>query len=694
MTTYPAHLRLPRYRELNFIDSRKKAEKHLNKLWSTRKENKPTGVDSEFNSDDSIEIWSMSQGKGDRHVIHGELLPLFADWFAHKTTKCVYQNYKADRSVFSKALTPSAVDASFYADIMVLHHNLHPNDKRHGLKYQGVAELGWHRKEYQQLFCYNPQGKSRAVAMSPREILHNLPEDALEKLSREQWFHLFTSYAADDAEETIMLFQKYRRELDAYGYWSVYCDPIIGDRQWTMTLMAMQARGIHIDQKRLTLISKKVERAHMHALRRFKLLCGKPNINVRSNVQLHNLIFKELGWPTRPDYMTKPSKKNPKGNPQLNAAALTWYVEDYGFDLAIALQGEKSTRTLMQTLTGLQNGLTRDNDGNTIVYTDLNQTAANTGRISSRKQIKEIVEEYLTKRGLHRTRVRRIKVGMQLQNMPVRKEKDPYGMRSVFIAVAGEVIICCDYAGFELVMAVVWASRLVPDSKMLRIMKKYGTPSMLHAQAAIDMFDLRCDITEVKSRYPDEYSNGKRGNFNLLYGGMAKMFCKICGWDIRDRRNIRRAEILIRKWFAAWPEIKVYQDWCDSFALKNGYIEDISGQRFDLTEYLNSSDEGMRMHGLRKAKNTPCQASAAKIVRAAGNLIELDDELRRLGYVQRLHVHDEILGTCPSTGNKADYALERKIMLMKKAGTLYKVKPAFQLSVDGKIANNWLEAKG
>jgi hypothetical protein len=125
----------------------------------------------------------------------------------------------------------------------------------------------------------------------------------------------------------------------------------------------------------------------------------------------------------------------------------------------------------------------------------------NTGRISSRKGIEEVEETYTLKSGAERTRVRKVKVGANLQNIPSRKEKDPDGIRGAFIApktgqvtswgdVAKEdcTLIVCDFSGFELCMAIHWSSSLVDNSPMLALMHKYGSPSSVHANTAIKLY--------------------------------------------------------------------------------------------------------------------------------------------------------------------------------------------------------------
>jgi DNA polymerase-1 len=439
----------------------------------------------------------------------------------------------------------------------------------------------------------------------------------------------------------------------------------------------------------------------------FRAFADKPEINLRSVQQLSKLFFEELGWPTRDDFRTE------NGAPQINEAALNWYIEEFDFTLAHLKLRFNEIATLRGTfLEGLINGVSEDGR----MRSDFKQVGPNTGRIASRKKTVEVTETYTTKRGVEKERVRKEKQGANLQNIPTSRT-DPYGIRGAFIAPAkGEftadgtraeedyTLIVSDYTGFELYMAIYNAARFSPDSEMLTYARKGAN---LHAITAYRMGLIpREKRADVEAMIRDEewsklkklvsaiesgriYNSGKVCNFQLLYGGQAKLLCKKFGWDWRDRVNLRKADALIRAWGESWPEMPLYQKGIVAFGYQHGYVPTLAGARVHVREGLLHPDDGMRMHWERKCMNSPCQRSSAEIVKAAMILIDQDEELWELGARQLVQVHDEIVNEAPL--RTAEPSQERIEHLMKNNRLSEKL--GFPLVVEGKRAKSWLEAK-
>ncbi len=189
-------------------------------------------------------------------------------------------------------------------------------------------------------------------------------------------------------------------------------------------------------------------------------------------------------------------------------------------------------------------------------------------------------------------------------------------------------------------------------------------------------------------------------NFNLLYGGMAKMLASIMGWDTRNDSMVKKAQRMIDVWKELWPEMPKIQKALVDHAYEYGYVTTISGRRCHLREQLEwrshnpdrqerrTEERKRHNHAENLAKNAPNQGSAADIMKDAMNRIERDKKLKRLGYLQLFPVHDEIVGIAPI--ETADECLARKIHLMKQP---YKDKLPFDLVVEGGIGENWIAAK-
>lgn len=715
-----------------------------------------------------------------RIVVEGHLVQeFFGEHIADRRTKLVYQNYGADADVlYNMDIDP---DLAFHADTMVMGWLHDETLVHHGLKQQSLHFLHWPRKEYDKLFCYVPRGKSKPITMTPKQVLYGVPDDALDIRSQEEWFELMLQYSGDDAASTIGLYKKHRRYLEDIGYWQNY---LYIDQPFTITLMRCQERGVLIDMKKLSAIRRKVGKRIMRSIHSFRSLVDRPTLNLNSGPQLQKLLIDELEWPIKmiedkrkysptygemipdPMFMTKGGKKSPP-KPKLDKEALTWYSDEHGFVLADIKLNYNRERTKEATfLGGIVSGVSPDGR----LRSHFNQIGADTGRISSRKQVKRIKIKYKTRGGEERFREKNVKVGANLQNIPSRKEKDPDGIRGAFVAPDKKqytargfkareknILIVADYSGFELCMMIYWTFAIgVVNPKMLGIMQKFKSPSACHAFTAINMYapdihkcDDRCvkedskwkhadgkvgkkwkmgDIPMeqwalVKKLFPDQYTLSKNNNFNLLFGGSAQMMARLRGLDYRDEEVLAECEAQIEAWNDTYPEVVEYQRHMVKHGYDEGWVPTISGRRANVRELLESDDKGDVGHGERKCMNTPCQGSAADIVKVAMNLIENDEELasydtgamfkirrgrrvfKRIKPVQAVSllfpVHDEIITECPE--RYKEEVTKRIVHLMKKPFSKknrpeyghapYGILP-FEIDVEAKTAVDWLSAKG
>jgi DNA polymerase-1 len=695
----------------------------------------PTAVDTEFddNGDGNIEPVLMSyasEGDTQAYVVDAIFVgQYYADYFSDPQNKCVYQNFKADFGTL-EALGVNS-HPSFHADTMILSWNVDENQLQHGLKAQSATFLKWPRAGYKQIFSYIPVGKKQAIMLKPTEVMNRLPLECLEATAqllsvtqlrpvasitkaeiRKWWRATMLQYSADDAWSTIALYGKHKAHLKEIGYWGSY---IRHDRRYTETLIAIEKRGVQIDLERMHEILREVDITVMRAEHAFRAVAGNPTLKLSSNPQLQDLFFRQWRWRTEQHHVT------PSGSPSLDRAAMEKYAERY--PIANVKLDYTSACTLRNTfLRGIIDGLSDDGR----LRSDFSQIGANTGRISSRKRIILQGREVLFKNGRLKTYITKQKVGANLQNIPSRKEKDPYGIRGAFRAprlgevnAFGEIttepmsLIVCDYSGFELVMVLHWVSKFRKTSPMLDAMLKYGSPSAIHAYSAIKLYgdakaldgtrlgDISMDNwTQVKKLFPDKYSIAKNNNFNLLYGGSASMMCRLRGMDPHNERHLDLCGQEIASWTGIFYEIPEYQASMIEHGSKHGWVPTIGGRRATVYNLLRGRtsdgryepDENkqrmLKAFGQRKCMNTPAQGSAADIVKVAMNLVERDQELKTYRCASLFPVHDELVLEVPT--RFAPQALARTMVLMKQP---YRDQMKFELSVDGKYAENWLDAK-
>lgn len=716
---------------------------------------KVTAVDTEFVpvTHEPV-LMSYSWGRGIRRVVRAELVKeFFGDWMLDRQTKIAYQNYKEDVETMGKLGLPEAELAhSFYIDVMVAGVLRDETLVKHSLKAQSHHFLKWFRREYGQLFCYVPVGKKKAVTMDPRQVMDDLPQDALTDAvlkwgtakgghsvgprRPDAWRQLMLDYTGDDAESTQVLAVDHRRYLKSTDYWDKY---VAVDREFTLTLMQCEDSGALLDQPVLRKILRKQQIRIMRATQCFRSAAGNPKLNLRSGPQMKKLLFDEWGWPEHPTVETD------SGGVSMDKEVLTWWLEKHKLAMAEVKLAFNNATTMEGTfLTGLLTGV--DDDGR--LRSDLNQIGAKTsGRISSRKFDRMVEQSRTLKSGVVKTWVKKKKVGANLQNIPARKEKDPDGIRGAFRAPrVGETtawgdkatephkLIVADYSGFHLMLVIHFVSKLTKESAMLDIMKKYGTPSAVHVYTTIQMFkhtkphycdSYTCKDKEgnwkkghgenksyslkeftmddwkmVKPIFPDQYTYSKNTNFALIFLGSPWTLAYNTGRDANDPDQLEECKRHYDDWYELYPEIPVYQNHMIDHGYEHGWVPTIGGRRGHVQKMLEGCDKNgkyiqdedkrkkMIKHGERVCTNTPAQGSEADIVKMALNLIRRSKKLRRLRVAPLFPVHDEVV--CEGPASTAEPGLEEQVRLMKMP---YRELMDFELAVEGGIGDDWIRAK-
>jgi len=637
-----------------FADTPKQARKLMDELFrEAYQEGKVTAVDTEFVpiSHEPV-LMSYSWGKGIRRVVRAELVKeFFGDWLVDAQTKLAWQNYKEDAETMEALGVPATeLKNSFYIDVMVVGVLRDETLVKHGLKAQMLHFLKWFRREYGQLFAYIPQGKKKAIVMSPREVLDSLPADALTGAitkwgsakgghktgprTAEEWFQLMLDYAGDDAEGTQRLAVDHRSYLRKTGYWEQYQKV---DLPFTLTLMQCEQSGAYLDLPTLRVILRKQEIRILRAEHCFRAAAGNPKLNLRSGPQMKKLLIEEWGWPAHPDI-----KSEKTGEPGMDKEVLNWWLTKHSLEMAGVKLAFNNASTMKGTfLQGLIDGVSDDGR----LRSDLNQIGAKTsGRISSRKfdVLKE--ESYTLKSGEVKTRVRKTKAGANLQNIPARKEKDPDGIRGAFRAPRiGETtawgdkateqhqLLVADYAGFHLVLVANWVAEIAKGSKsgqksaMVEVMRKYGSPSAVHVYTTIQMFkhvkphycdkstcwDTRknawkkChgegksfslkeftmdDWELVKPIFPDQYTYSKNTNFALIFLGSPWTLAYNTGRDANDPEQLEECKRHYDDWYELYPEIAGYQRYMIDHGYEHGWVPTIGGRRGHVQKMLQGCD--------------------------------------------------------------------------------------------------------
>ncbi len=639
-----------------FAETPKQARKLMDELYKEAYlEGKITAADTEFVplSHEPV-LMSYSWGRGIRRVVRAELVKEFyGDWLTDDQTKLAWQNYKEDAETCEMLGIPQAeLQRSFYIDVMVTGVLRDETLVKHGLKVQMLHFLKWFRREYNQLFAYVPPGMKKALVLNPRQVLDDLPPEALlgavtkwgsskgghttGPRTAEEWFQLMLDYAGDDAEGTQRLAVDHRSYLKKTDYWKQY---VKVDRPFTLTLMQCEDSGAMLDQPTLRKILRKQEIRILRAEHCFRTAAGNLKLNLRSGPQMKKLLFDEWGWPEHP------TVKTDSGGMSMDKEVRSWWRQEHKLELAEVLDTHANASTMKGTfLQGLLNGVSDDGR----LRSDLNQIGAKTsGRISSRKFDVQFEETYTLKSGEVKVRVKKKKAGANLQNIPARKEKDPDGIRGAFRAPRiGETtawgdkatephkLLVADYSGFHLVLVANFVAELTKQSAMVDVMRKYGTPSAIHVYTTIQMFKHVkphvCDASTCKDKktgdwkkvkvggkpvdihgpgksyalkeftmddwelvkplFPDQYTYSKNTNFALIFLGTPWTLAYNTGRDANDPEQLEECKRHYDDWYELYPEIPIYQRHMVDHGYEHGWVPTIGGRRGHVEKMLQGCD--------------------------------------------------------------------------------------------------------
>ena len=351
-------------------------------------------------------------------------------------------------------------------------------------------------------------------------------------------------------------------------------------------LYEMERDGIELDVKFLDGLKKKFGREIDSLTKKIHKLAGR-EFNINSPSQLSEILFEDLGLPTRGIKKTKTG---------LSTAA-SELEKLHGKHEIIPLIMEyreiaKLKSTYVDALPELVAG-----DGR--IHTSFNQAVTSTGRLSSSNP--------------------------NLQNIPIRTELGRE-IRKAFVAPRGHVLVAADYSQIELRLAAIIAK----DEPFLKAFRE-GVD--IHTRTASEMFNIEEDKISKEQR-----GAAKAINFGILYGMGAHALARNVGVSFVEAKNY------IEKYFEIHHAIADYVAEIKTKIRTDGYVETLSGRR----RYIPEIDSGLPQliaAAERMAVNMPIQGTEADILKQA--MIEARELISREYDPDKvkmlLQVHDELV---------------------------------------------------
>jgi len=362
------------------------------------------------------------------------------------------------------------------------------------------------------------------------------------------------TYAAEDADITLRLWQLFRPQLHRARVTSVY-ETL--ERPLVPVLARMEMAGVKVDRDTLSRMSNAFAQKMAGLEAEIHELAGE-SFNVGSPKQLGEILFDKMGL--------EGGKKGKTGAYATGADVL----EDLAtmHDLPGRVLDWRQLSKLKSTYTDALQDHINPETGR--VHTSYMQTGANTGRLSS--------------------------TDPNLQNIPVRTEEGRR-IREAFVAPEGRILVSLDYSQIEL--------RILAHIAGIDALKQaFREGQDIHAMTASEMFDVPMDqmTSEVRRR-------AKAINFGVIYG--------ISAFGLARNLRIPRAEAqgFIDRYFERFPGIRDYMDATKGFAKEHGYVQTLFGRKIH-TPDINAKGPTAGF-AQRAAINAPIQGTAADIIRRA-----------------------------------------------------------------------------
>ena len=496
---------------------------------------------------DYISIYSQL----DLETVLQHLSPLFRD----KTILKIGQNIKYDIKVLNKY----GISFSSFDDTMLMSNCIYGGLQKHSL-------------DFLSSFILNHEPiKIKDLIGSGKNAL------TFDKIP----IHVATSYAAEDADITLRIWETLKIKLVEKSVYSVYHNL---DKPMISVLLKAELEGIKVDQPQLENLSKYFEKK-INELEKEIFKESRQEFNIGSPKQLGDILFKTLGLPN--------GKRNKSGAFQTSADILE-HLSLNGHAIAILVLEWRKISKLKSTYTDSLRSHINPKTGR--IHTSYNLAGTSTGRLSSSDP--------------------------NLQNIPIRDEEGRK-IREAFVSKRGSVLLSLDYNQIEL--------RILAHMADVKELKNAFRKNIdIHSSTASQIFGVSLEKVDSSLR-----RKAKAINFGIIYG--------ISAFGLANNLKISRSEakMFIDNYFEKFPEIKNYMEKTVGLAKEFGFVRTLFNRKIHFKDINAKGPLGSFSE--RAAINAPIQGTASDIIKRA--MIKIDNFLENSEMESRLllQVHDELI---------------------------------------------------
>lgn len=477
------------------------------------------------------------------------------DWFhiLFKTRLCIFHNAKFDIGYMEYHYN---FVFEKYDDTMLLHYCLEESVGTHGLKSLAMrfTDLGDYERE---LDDYKKTWARQNKVKLEDFNYGMLPNDIL------------APYACKDADSTMQLWIKFKPLVNKSPEFSKLYNNILIPA--TYALRKLEKNGGPIDREFVEVLAEQykidveeclAEIQMSESVQRFERIHGKI-FNPNSTMQLRELLFNILN--------IRPTKKTETGAWSVDKEVLA----EIDHPLAKAILDLREFSKMAGTyISNIREGIDQDDR----LRSGFNIHGTTSGRLSSSGTL-------------------------NYQNIP-KNNKD---IKKLFKARPGYKIVQCDLGTAEVYYAAVL-------SKDMFLQQAFIDGLDFHSYVAKQMFNLPCDVSEVKKLYPDERQYAKAITFGIMYQAGPAKIAETVNKDAKPGEEITvgQAKSFITKYFNEAKALKRFIDASNRQIEDYAYIYAFFGRKRRLPE-SKAPNPGVAKHAIRSGVNFLVQSVASDI---------------------------------------------------------------------------------
>jgi DNA polymerase I-like protein with 3'-5' exonuclease and polymerase domains len=552
-------------------------------------------------------------------------------WFHNifKTKKVIFHNSKFDMGYMEYELGFEFPD---FEDTMLLHYTLEEAVGTHGLKSLAMrfTDLGDYERE---LDDYKKTWARKNKIKLADFNYGMLPSEIL------------APYACKDADATFQLYTKFKAIVEkSKEFSSLYNNLLIPA---TKAIKKLEKNGGPVDRKQVEWLSEQydidveeclAEISNHEAVKRFERIHGKV-FNPNSTAQLRELFGNILN--------IKLIKKTATGADSVDKEVL----KEIDHPLAEAILDLREKSKMAGTyISNIKQGIDYDDR----LRSGFNLQGTTSGRLSSSGNL-------------------------NYQNIP-RDNKD---IKKLFKARPGYKIVQCDLGTAE-----VYYAAVLSNDKFLQ--QAFIDKLDFHSYVAKQMFNLPCEVHEVKNLYKNERQYAKAITFGIMYQAGPAKIAETVNKDAKagEEITVLQAKQFIQKYFNEARALKKFIDASNHQIENYAYIYSFFGRKRRLPE-AKAPNPGVAKHAIRSGVNFLVQSVASDI--NIFGLVDIFNWIEENNYEKDIIpftvVHDSIVSEVRED-LVSEYIRNARACIQKDRGLSI---PGCPIKVDFEIGPSWGE---